>query len=196
MTLSKAQIASILVGGAIVIGGIVVALLPKSNSGQTTVSSDVPVGTASLTLSPATKSVKVGEQFTLDVMLDTAGDLSSGVDLSMNYDPKLLDVVDSDAAADGIQIAPATVFDFSPQNLVTLATGHIDFSASQQATSKGVAVTGQKIATITFKTKSAGSATVSFDFTPGSLDDTNVIKIEDARDLLNTIEESTVTITQ
>lgn len=189
----KSYIASFLVVAAIAGGVAIVGTSNRAQQGVTTYA-DVPVGSARLTMSPAQKSVKVGDQFTMDILLSTGTDTTVGTDIVLHYDPDLLEVVDADTAAAGIQIAPGTLFDFTPQNEVVLATGAINFSASQQPTSNMVSATESKLATISFKAKAAGQANVRFDFTPGDLSDSNVIKPSDGRDLLNVVQDATVTV--
>lgn len=179
-----------------VIGGVIAANLAKDTTEKATTYADVPVGSASLVLSPATKSVKVGDEITLDVVLNTGSDKTTGSDLSLRYDPALLEVLDNDSQVAGVQITAGTLFDFVPQNTVTLATGLIEFSAAQQPTSQAVVAADGKLATITFKAKAAGTANVRFDFTAGSTSDTNVIQPSDGRDLLNTVEDAQIKITR
>src|SRR3990167_5224594 len=59
---------------------------------------------AILTLDPQKKSVVVGDIFTVNVVLDTAGKPIDGVDLySLHYDPTILNVIDDMPTKSGIQ---------------------------------------------------------------------------------------------
>jgi hypothetical protein len=194
MKLHKTYIASFLVGISLMIGaGLVYINQRNTQPSSAAIYADAPVGTAVIAVTPKESSTIVGQQVQVTVTLDTKGEATSGVDLYMKYDPKLLEVVDADPAGANVQIAKGTLFDFSPANLVNLSSGKISFSASQQPTSAGVSGTGT-VATITFKAKSAGTAQIGFDFTPGSLRDTNVIKKSDGRDLLNDVQDATIKI--
>ena len=128
---------------------------------------------ATLNLTPAAKTVAVGQTFTVDVQLDTKGAAIDGVDLYfLKFDPKVLEVVDSNPGTSGIQISPGNSLALTLANSANNATGQIQFS---QTVSAGSTFTGTaKLATITFKAKSAGTSNLSFDFRSGSTTDTNV----------------------
>lgn len=193
MQLRKTHIATLLVGLALV-GGAIGALLNRTSSGQTFVQADAPVGTAKLSLDPSQSNLKVGDQVKVNVMVSTGNDATSGVDVVLHYNPNILEVVDADAATPGIQIMPGKLFDFQPANDVTLALGTINFSASQQPVSKPVQVSNGVLATITFQAKSTGSTPLQFDFQSGLLSDSNVIKANDGRDLLNRAVNGTIVV--
>lgn len=59
----------------------------------------------SLYLSPSSVSLEVGETTTIEVWADGVGDVHS-LFLMMGFDPLLLQVVDADPAAEGVQAAP------------------------------------------------------------------------------------------
>lgn len=190
-------IAIVLILGAIIGGGAYwYGTTRKTTTATTATYVDVPVGSARLVAKSSTQNVKVGDQVTVDVLLTTGQGETTGVDLAMHFDPNLLEVVDTDAATAGVQVSPTKVFDFAPANEVTQGTGDISLSLSQQPVSKAVSATDEKIASITFKAKAAGKSDIIFNYTPGSLSDTNVIKTGDGRDLLSNIENTTITITR
>jgi hypothetical protein len=191
----KSYIASFLVLAAIA-GGVAINGVTQQGQSRVTTYADVPVGAARLFATPKEKAVKVGDQFSVDLMLSTGSDSTSGVDAVVRYDADLLEIVDADSAATGIQIAPGALFDFTPLNEVIQATGSINFSASQQPTNNAVTTTDGKLATVTFKAKAAGKATLRYTFTPGDLSDSNVIKPTDGRDLLNVVEEATINVSR
>lgn len=193
--IKRTYVASILVVAAVV-GGVTLVNINKQNNGSVVTYADVPVGSARLALTKEANTVKVGEEFTVDVLLSTGTDATSGVDTVLRYDPNIIEVVDADTAASGIQIKAGSLFDFVPFNSTTLATGVISFSASQQPTSKPVTVSEGKLATVTFKAKAAGKSDVSFEFTPGLLSDSNVVKPSDGRDLLSSVGNATVTVSR
>jgi hypothetical protein len=194
MNIQKIYIALFLVGLSLMIGaGVVYFNQSRTTDTSAAIYADAPVGTAVLAVTPKESSTTVGQQVQVVVTLDTKGDATSGVDLVLNYDPKLLEVVDADPAVADVQVAKGPLFDFAPANLVNLSSGKIVFSGSQQPTSAGFTGTGN-VATVNFRAKSAGNATVGFEFTPGSLRDTNVIKKSDGRDLLNETQDATIKI--
>lgn len=192
--MKRSYVASLVVVAAVA-GGVTLLNLNKQNNGSVVSYADVPVGSARLSFAQAKADVKAGDEFTTDILLSTGGsDTTVGTDLVLRYDPAILEVVDADNAAAGTQITAGKLFDFVPYNVTTLATGTISFSASQQPNSKPVSTTDGKLATIRFKAKAAGKTDVAFAFTPGMLDDSNVIKPVDSRDLLSSVGNLTVTV--
>lgn len=192
MHLRKTHIATLVVGLALVLG---VAFTSFRKPAETTISADAPVGTARLTLDPAKASAKVGDEVSFQVKLDTNEDPSVGIDLLVKYDPSLLEPVDADGQAAGVQIKPGTGYDFVAVNTVTTAKGLINYSAAQQPTSDPVEVAGTTVATLTFKTKAAGRAAINFVSQPGNSRDTNVAAVG-GRDLLNQVSGAVLTISQ
>jgi hypothetical protein len=128
---------------------------------------------ATLTLTPNTKEVKVGEILPVAIMLDTNNEPVDGVDLySIHFDPKVFTVIDDDSKKAGVQIAPGNILTVNALNTVDNKTGIIKFS---QATSGGTTFSGNgALATIHFKALVTGTSSVKFDYTMGSTKDTNV----------------------
>ncbi len=131
----------------------------------------IKVLAATLILSPASKSVTVGQTITVDILLDTQGAGIDGVDVySLHYNSSILEVVDANSGTSGIQITPGSLLPITLTN--TVSNGIIQFS---QVSSGGTSYTGSgKLATITFKGLSNGTSAVTFDFAPGSTSDSNV----------------------
>lgn len=192
MQLRKTHIATIVVGGAIALGAGFAMLGAQGE--QQTVSADKPVGNARLAVGNAT--VAVGQTVAVPVVLSTGGDATSGVDLVLTYDPELVEIVDGDTATAGTQIAASKLFELVQMNAIDTARGEIRFSAGQQPMGQPVTVNNQVIATITLKGKQSGTTTIELDHTAGALSDTNVIKANDGRDLLNAVQFGTVTVAQ
>jgi len=126
-----------------------------------------------LTLDPKTKSVKVGESFPVNIILDTGGQETDGVDLySIHYDPTILNVVDDIPSKKGVQIKPGTIMEVNALNDVNQSTGTIKFG---QASEAGTNYNGKGVlAVIHFKAIAPGSTNLKFDFIPGNTMDTNV----------------------
>ena len=131
-----------------------------------------PTG-VSLSLTPNTTSVAPNGTFTVNVILNTSGQSSAGVDLNkLRFNPAILQVVDSNTSLPGVQIAPGTIMPTNVANTVDNTQGTITFS---QLTNPGTTYTGTgTLATITFRAIASGSSNVTFDFTSGSGIDTNV----------------------
>ncbi len=206
MQLRPIHIVVLIIGLGVIVGGGWAAYrnLNKKASRTEPISVQAPVGTASLTMVPSATTTKVGDQFTVTVSIDSGStdevaDRSSGTDLVIDFDPNLVEVIDADPTVAGVQIgsgAVIAVYDFVQANSVNNTKGIINFSAGQQPTSSGIAISKQTIASITFKAKAAGTAQINFKHQPGALSDTNIIKSEDGRDLLNKVTNAAVTINQ
>ena len=129
--------------------------------------------TAKLWLDPATRTLALGDVFTVSVMLDTAGNAIDGVDLRyLRYNKTYLEVQDGDATVAGVQIKPGTLMPVTARNVVDPNSGTIDFS---QITTGGSTYTGTGVlATVTFKVTGIDTPEVMFDFVLGKTTDTNV----------------------
>lgn len=190
MQLRSAHIATIVVGLA-VIAGAGVALLRPNDDGATTISADQPVGKARLLLE--SRQVSVGQEFTMDLKLDTAGDETVGTDLVLTFDNQLLEVLDSDPAQPGTQLTAGPLFDITPANSANQADGVIVYSGSQQPTNPSVEGINSTVATVRFRAKAAGQAQVRYVFTAGALNDSNVVEAEGS-DLLAGVQNAVVTV--
>ena len=129
--------------------------------------------TATLTLNPSSNSVTVNNTFTVNIILNTAGQTAYGADINLlRFNPSILQVVDADAGTTGVQIAQGTLMSFVITNSVNNTAGTIQFSqlATPGSTFSGIGT----LATITFRAVSVGTSNVTFDFTLGSGTDTNV----------------------
>jgi hypothetical protein len=139
---------------------------------QTGVTVTVTKANAQLSLDPQTKTVKVGDTFAVNVVLDTGSKPVDGVDLySLHYDPSILQVLDDSPSKAGIQITPGEVLPVTAANIVDPKTGLIKYSGVANG---GTNYSGKGIlAIIHFKAISPGPAILKFDFTQGSTIDSN-----------------------
>lgn len=139
---------------------------------------------AKLTVDPSTKSVKVGDTFTLNIGLNTESQAVDGVDVHyLNYDKDKLEV-------QGATITAGVLFGMTPFNNVDATNGRIDFS---QAATGGSNYNGSgTLATITFKALKEGAANLTFNYTYGTTSDCNVAAA--GSDLLNGVTNGVVTI--
>jgi hypothetical protein len=128
---------------------------------------------ATLTLTPSSKALNVGDTLTVDIMLDAQGQKIDGVDLqALNYNPYFLQLQDADSATQGVQISAGSLMPNTLANSADTVNGKIVFS---QITNAGSTYTGSgKLATATFKALVAGTAKLTLNFTPGATTDTNV----------------------
>ncbi|MDI6735375.1 MAG: cohesin domain-containing protein [bacterium] len=117
-----------------------------------------------LEIKPDSKIVTKGDEFVLDVWLKDVVNLA-GLDVSINFNPNLLEVLDDMPGTPSVQITPG---EFPPNKLVLYnvasnTLGYIDYSlglvpATNTATGEGI------LARIRFKAKDKGTATISFAF--------------------------------
>jgi hypothetical protein len=146
-----------------------------NNNGYQQAATQNAVPQVSLSLTPTSSMASIGQTVTLDVMLDTKGLAVDGLDIfSLNYDPALVEVVDADSTKAGVQITGSPVMQVVSNKA---EKGKITYS---MVVPGGQTYTGQsKVASIQFKALKAGSANLSFDFTPGATSDTNVASSKD-----------------
>ena len=146
---------------------------------------------ATLSLSPSTKSVNVGDTFTVNVMLDTQGQAVDGVDLqAINYNPYNLQLQDADSSTSGTQIQAGSLMPSTLANSVDTTNGKIVFS---QITNAGSTYTGSGVlATLTFKALVAGNVPVTINFTSGATTDSNVAS--KGSDILTSVTNGQYTI--
>lgn len=146
---------------------------------------------ATLSVSPSSASVNVGDNITVQIMLDTQGQGVEGADLNaLNYNPSLLSAQDSDSAISGVQVSPGTLMPNTVFNSIDVAVGKVLFS---QVTAGGQSYTGQGVlAAITFQALQSGTANLSFDFSPGSTVDTNIAR--NGSDVLTSVSGGVLTL--
>lgn len=128
---------------------------------------------ASLSLAnvqPASPQV-VNRTFTADVVLDTAGQPVSGVDARLAFDPAVMRVTQ-------VVQNPTSAFSSYPSLTFDNVAGTIILSANigSGPTPPPVNSASEVIGTITFQpTSVSASATVTFDYTSGALNDSNIV---------------------
>lgn len=146
---------------------------------------------ATLTLSPSSATLKVGDTLNVDVMLDTQGAAIDGVDIqALNYNPYFMQLQDMDPGTSGVQISVGTLMPNTLANSADTTNGKIVFS---QITNGGSTYTGSgKLVSLTFKALVAGTAKLTFDFTQGATTDTNVAS--QGTDILTAVTNGQYTI--
>lgn len=163
--------------------------LLQSNQSTATPSSTVtkePSATASLTADK--NDLKVGE--TVTVILNISSESKSdGIDLIVNFDPKLLAV---DATPSALPVQVGTMFKDYPQNRIdtpgkVVVSGITDLSGG--VLSNGI------LGTINFKALAPGQTKISLDYKLGSTADSNVIETGSGKDILNEVNNIELKIT-
>ena len=130
---------------------------------------------ATLSVNPTSGTPAVGSTFDVQIIVNTAGQAVTAVDIfSLNYNTARLAVVDQNAGVTGVQITPGTLFPQTIFNSVDTALGKIKF-AQAQAPGTSTTYNGSGVlATVRFQVLTAGASNLTFDFTNGSLGDCNV----------------------
>lgn len=138
------------------------------------------VSAASLSLSPSTRIATVGQNFTTDILLDTAGSRTDGVDVIVNYDNTRLTLIDS------------IIGELYP-NKIKNDTGVLGKVTLRAASAADSYFSGSGVfATLTFRAQQVGTAGVSFQFYSGSTTDCNVAY--QGTDLLTSVTNASYTI--
>ena len=137
-------------------------------------------------LSSDKTAVKEGEQFTVsaNILSDQATD---GVDLIINYDPKLISVVQ--VGETNAPVILGSLYNDYPINTLDSKAGKITVSGISTQTD-GIKPNGL-FGSIIFKAESSGQALISLDFEAGSTVDTNIIEKgtgEDNLEKVNSLE--------
>lgn len=107
------------------------------------------------------KNLKKDSVFEVEIVLDSKQNTINGADVSLNFDPQILQIVDSNSNKVGIQVLAGEIFE-SPmvlQNKADNQQGIIDLSLGTLTPFKGKGVYGL----IRFKALQAGKATINFD---------------------------------
>lgn len=112
------------------------------------------------TLSPSTATKSAGTEYTVDLLLDTEGKVVSGADVKMSFDAGVLEVVD---------VTEGSFFPEVTHNIYsgTLYIGGVFPNESQYKSGTG------KLATLTLKGKTSGTASLAFVCTSQATD-TNI----------------------
>ncbi len=152
------------------------------------------VSAAALSLSPASAVKKVGDIFSVDIILDTGSNSVSGATAILRYDTARLQVQDDDSGATGIQIKQGAIFNQTPlTNTVDTTTGQIRYDSGSLGTSYSGRGT---MATVRFKAVAAGAAPVTFVFDSNSTIDTSLVAAASGpTNILDTVQDGNYTIT-
>jgi len=135
------------------------------------------------------QEVKVNQRFSVYINI-SSDQRTDGVDLIINYNPKLLLV---ELLEEGIPVDLGTIYNDYPLNLIDERMGKITVSGISTA-ADGTIPNGL-FGSISFKATSVGQAAITLDFAPGSTVDTNVIEKGSGQDILENVKNLNITIT-
>jgi hypothetical protein len=137
----------------------------------------------SITLSPDAGTFNVGDAFDMQVLLDTGGHETDGVDLIVLYDPGVLAVQDTDPIT-GTQISAGSIYTNTWANTVVPSLGEIRYSADVGEDGSAFQGSGT-LATITFTVTAAISNTaVEVYCQDGWTGESNIVESETITDVL------------
>jgi hypothetical protein len=149
--------------------------------------SAIRAASANLYISPSSQTIGVNCTTTVDVMLDTGGQETTGVDVIINFDSSKLTATN---VAKGSLYSSYETTDFSIPGKVV-----IQARALANETFMTTAGSGQKLATITFSSKAVGSVSLTFKYLgQGDTTDTNVINTSGADILGSSVPTSTINV--
>ncbi len=124
-----------------------------------------------LVLSPCIIPTNVGDVFPVDIVAKNVTDLTIA-EMHLLFNPQLLQVMDSDQAADGIQINNGMLFGDVIKNTVDNNSGRIQFTTHLLV---GTATANGTIATIFFKSTGNGTSTIGFNLDAANNQETKLI---------------------
>ncbi len=148
-------------------------------------SSPIPTG-AKIILESAKQSAAVGEVVPVTVKIDTAKKSTDGVDLILHFDPKVLELKESD-------ITPGTIYPDFPLRNVDQSAGIIRVSAIASLSGQGFSGEGVLV-TLQFSAKASGKSAISVEFSEGQTADSNIVESGVGMDLLKEVKNLEVTI--
>lgn len=125
-------------------------------------------------------SYAVGETIPVTIRVSTGGFTTDGTDLILNFDPQLLEVESNSVFKKG------SVYAEYPVVSVDSRAGSVRISGITSVGSSGFNGTGE-FATLTFKAKATGKASLIAEFKPGLTTDSNIIQTKVADDVLSAV---------
>lgn len=174
---------------------VILAIQNEQSPLRTTETASTPTPTATIpkttnvTFLPTKIDASAGGVLSVDVVADTNSDQISGIQLELQYDPKLLT---------NVKIAKPDNSLFGATNKYTVlfsevnpTLGRISYAAAIQPTQPPISGVG-KVATITFQRATQTDATPSLQTTISFIDKTMVTKLNETQTVLNKTNALTV----
>ena len=143
-----------------------------------------PIADAKIVLATVKKNLKVGDDFPVRVNVFTGGHATSGTDVILRFNPKVLEAT---------SFTKGKIYNDYPLINMDNKAGLIRVSGIAPAGKKGFAGGGD-LGIVNFKAKQPGQAGVIIDFKKGATYDSNVMRIVDSRDILGSVTNLNLTI--
>jgi hypothetical protein len=128
---------------------------------------------AVLFIDPPFGEFRKGTTVEVGITLDSKGNLITGVDVVLRFDPVYLEVVDANPKIEGIQITSGVIFSDYLGEKIDPSRGKITISGlagiDQPFSGRGV------LAKVEFLTKTLGTTKIFFEFQAGATTDSNVV---------------------
>lgn len=139
----------------------------------------------SLLFNPTQISTTANQDFTANIVIDTAGKDAAGAGAEIFYDVQYLEIT---------KIDTFPIFDTYPTVTQDNRQGIASISGINEPGDKEFYKGKDTLATITFHAKSAGQATVKFNFLPNNTRDSNIAVTTGNGDILSKVNTLQVTI--
>ncbi len=161
----KGRIALIILGILLLVVGTAIGIILVKKNQEIREKAATPTGTVRVFLSPESKTIKKGETFDVNVLLDTAGNYISALTINLTYqysssEPpiKVENIqINSSLLVNGNWNFPIKTYDAS-NGLAGIRIGGLNSSTTGYKTSGE-----ETVATITFKGYDSGSITLAFE---------------------------------
>jgi len=145
---------------------------------------------SSINLVASKTDVRVGENITVTASVFSTKS-TDGVDLVLNFDPKLLQI---EATSTASPVITSNLYSDYPLNQVDNTLGKVLVSGISSL-DKGVIPNGA-LATLVFKAKAAGKASINVEFQKGKTNDSNITETKTSKDLLESVTNIELNIKQ
>lgn len=148
--------------------------------------------TPSLSFEPASQTVGLDQTFTLNIVIDTGGQKTDGIEAIVVYDHDKLEFATASAQPSKNLFGPESTKILTPNPAPSSETGNVALGA---ASLDAAAACNGTFATITFKTIAEGTTNVTFSFDPediGATDGSNIAY--EGADLLQSVSGASITI--
>lgn len=157
--------------------------LPKSPAQVQKVS---PISGAQIFLLSSKTTYKIGDQIPVTVKISTGGHTTSGTDLILTFDPKVLEVSPTAFNRGKIYNDYPLVSSDSKAGIVRIS--------GVVSTAKGAFGGIGELGVINFKAKASGETALTVDFKRGQTNDSNVISIKTNEDILEKVSNLSILI--
>lgn len=133
-------------------------------------------------------SYKVGEEFLVNIRVDTGGYTTDGTDLVIKYDPTILESTSEKAFEKGPIYQDYPVINIDNQNGMIQVSGIASLNKTPYGFN-GIDTFG----ILKMRAKKAGSGSLDITFAQGSTGDSNIIETSQSKDVLESVQNLKLT---